>query len=65
MIFSSLVFGCAAALVAGQTPNPAVKTDGGQLVFLTNGDVLIENTAPGSPRSGSRPPFNAALPCQH
>ena len=50
MIFSSLVFGWAAALVAGQTPNPAVKTDGGQLVFLTNGDVLIENTAPGSPR---------------
>ena len=52
MILSTLVFGCAVALVAGQTPNPAIRTDGGELVFLTSNDVLIENTAAGSDRVG-------------
>lgn len=52
MILSTLVFGCAVALVAGQTPNPAIRTDGGGLVFLTSNDVLIENTAAGSDRVG-------------
>ena len=51
MILSTLIFGCAAALVAGQTAsNPAVRTDGGQLVLLSSEDVLIEDTAPGSVR---------------
>ena len=51
MILSTLIFGCAAALVAAQTAsNPAVRTDGGQLVLLSSEDVLIEDTAPGSVR---------------
>ena len=50
MFLSTLA--CAAALVAGQG-TPSVKTEGGQLVFVTNDDLMVESSARGeAPGSG-------------
>ena len=51
MFLSTLA--CAAALVAAQG-TPSVKTEGGQLVFVTNDDLMVESSARGV-GSGSVP----------
>jgi len=49
MILSTLFFGCAVALAAGQSlPSPQLRTEAGKLILVSSEDVLIEIHANGN-----------------